>query len=70
MFKTIRAELGRRGWTMRDLSRKTNIQYDSLRNKMTGRTEFTLAEMLRVKTCLAPDIPLDELFATEEDKAV
>lgn len=69
MFNTIMAELGRRGWTMKDLSVESGIQYDSLRNKLTGKTEFTRSEMLNVKRSLAPHIPLDELFEENNKSA-
>lgn len=76
MFCNIKAELARNGWTLRVLSENTQIQYDSLRNKMNGRTEFTRSEMLKVKHALSPSSTLDVLFAEDgagagqEDKAV
>lgn len=69
MFNTIMAELGRHGWTMKDLSVESGIQYDSLRNKLTGKTEFTRAEMLNIKRSLAPHITLDELFSEPDRSA-
>ena len=66
MFNTVRAEMGRKGWSLRMLSEASLIPYDSLRNKMNGRTEFTRTEMLRVKQVLSPELTLDDLFAESE----
>lgn len=65
MFGNIKAELGRRGWSLRVLSEQTGIPYDSLRNKMSGRTEFTWSEMFKVKYSLSPELTLDVLFADD-----
>lgn len=67
MFPNVNAELGRKRMSIRELSTGADIQYDSLRNKLNGRTEFTRSEMFRIKHFLAPDLPLDILFA-EPDK--
>ena len=67
LFNNVNAELGRKGWSLRMLSEKAQIPYDSLRNKMHSRTEFTRAEMMRIKRALAPEVSLDTLFAEQEE---
>ena len=65
MFPNLNAEMGRRKMTMKDLSAKTGIGYESLKNKMSGNTEFKRSEMLAVKREF-DNCSLDYLFATQE----
>lgn len=54
--------------TIKSLSEKTGIKYESLKNKMSGETEFKRSEMLSIKKEF-PDFTLDYLFATDEKGA-
>ena len=66
MFPNLNAELGRRKMTIKALSEETGINYESLKNKMSGSTEFKRSEMTTIKTVSFPNCTLDYLFATEE----
>lgn len=67
MFHNLNAELARRKMTIKILSEKTGINYESLKNKMSGITEFKRSEMLLVKKEF-PECTLDYLFDICEDK--
>lgn len=67
MFPNLNAEMARKDMTMKSLSEETNITYDSMKNKMKGKTEFTLSEMNRIKDKF-PGCSMDYLFEYKEDK--
>ena len=64
MFRNLNAEMARVGMTIKMLSEKTGIKYDSLKSKMSGSTEFKRSEMVLIKREF-PNCSLDYLFATE-----
>ena len=66
MFPNLNAEMGRKKMTIKALAEKTDINYESLKNKMSGATEFKRSEMLAVKKEF-PECSLDYLFATEPE---
>jgi hypothetical protein len=65
LFPNLNAEMARNGMTIKSLSEKTGIKYDSLKNKMSGETEFKRSEMISIKKEF-PDCTMDYLFKTEE----
>lgn len=65
MFYKVDSWEGRRKMTIKSLAEETGINYESLKNKMSGATEFKRNEMLAVKASF-PNCTLDYLFATEE----
>lgn len=67
MFPNLSAEMGRKKMTIKSLSEKTKINYESLKNKMSGITEFKRNEMISIKQEF-PECSLDYLFATESEK--
>ena len=62
MFSSLQAEIKRKGMSAKDLSNLTQIKYDTLLSKLNGRTEFTRAEMCKIKAAVAPHMSLDDLF--------
>ena len=65
MFNNLNAEMARNKMTIKLLSERTGINYESLKNKMSGATEFKRSEMLSIKREF-PDCSLDYLFSTEK----
>ena len=65
MFFNLNAEMARENMTIKTLSERTGINYDSLKNKMSGSTEFKRSEMLFIKKEF-PNCSLDYLFATKQ----
>ena len=49
VFSNLNAEIGRRKMTIKALAQLTGIKYESLKNKMSGVTEFKRSEMLLIK---------------------
>ena len=64
MFKNLNAEMARNNMTIKSLAEQTGIGYESLKNKMSGATEFKRNEMIAIKREF-PDCSLDYLFSTE-----
>lgn len=66
MFPNLNAEMAREKMSIKSLSKISGIQYDSLKNKMRGYTEFRRDEMYRIKKNAFPEFTVDYLFETEE----
>lgn len=68
MFPNLNAEMGRTKMTIKGLSEVTGINYETLKLKFRGVTEFKLGEMLDIKHKAFPDKTLDYLFGDEEEE--
>ena len=66
MFPNLSAEMARSRMNLKMLSSETEIGYESLKNKMSGATEFKRDEMIRIKKVF-PECTMDYLFASDED---
>ena len=64
VFNNLNAEMARKKVSIKALAEATPINYESLKNKMSGTTEFKRNEMIQIKKEF-PDCSLDYLFATE-----
>ena len=64
MFSNKNAEMARKKLTIKSLAEKTGINYESLKNKMSGSTEFKRSEMISIKKVF-PTCSLDYLFETD-----
>ena len=67
MFTNLEAEMAREKIYIKKLSELTGINYETLKLKCRGVTEFKLGEMLLVKRKVFDNKSLDYLFATEEE---
>lgn len=65
MFPNLTAEMARMKISIKRLSEITGINYETLKLKFRGKTEFKLCEMLAIKKKAFPDKTLDYLFETE-----
>ena len=65
IFSNLNAEMARKNMNKKTLSEETGIGYESLKNKMSGVTEFKRSEMLAIKAVF-PECSLDYLFYVEE----
>ena len=61
-YPNLRAEMARRGIKVGDVAKTLNLSYSATYNKISGRTDFTLAELLIIKRRFFPDKTLDYLF--------
>lgn len=66
MFCNLNAEMARKKLSIKALAERTGINYESLKNKMCGATEFKRSEMIAIKNEFS-DCTLDYLFATAAD---
>ena len=69
MFPNLNAEMGRAKLTIKSLAEISDINYESLKLKLRGVTEFKLGEMISIKNAF-PDKSLDYLFKTDEKEVV
>lgn len=60
-FPNLVAEMARRGESVRSMSNKIGVEYNTLRKKINGITNFTLPEMRRIQRILQNN-SLDYLF--------
>lgn len=68
MFPNLNAEMGRAKLTIKSLAEISDINYESLKLKLRGVTEFKLGEMLSIKKNAFPGKSLDYLFQTDEEE--
>jgi len=62
MFPNLRAEMARKGLTTNELSTCLGCSPKTIRNKFTGRSEFTRAELFKIKSTFFPDLTIEYLF--------
>lgn len=64
MFENLKAEMARKTITMSDLSidKELNLSYETIRNKFSGKTEWTKREMFLIKRKYFPDKSIEYLF--------
>lgn len=68
MFANLSAEMARKRITIKVLSGLTGIKYESLKNKIAGKTEFKRNEMFLIKKNVFPEQSIDYLFSTEKER--
>ena len=66
IFNNLNAEMARKKISIKILSEMTGINYESLKNKMSGATEFKRSEMLLIKKAFDHEYTLDYLFQSEQ----
>ncbi len=62
MLLNLKAEMARKRLTVKDLARVTGLSETSVRNKLAGRSAFTIPEALKIKMELFPEKDLQYLF--------
>lgn len=68
MFPNLNAELARNRLTLKALSEISGINYESLKNKANGTTEFKRSEMYAIKKNAFPNHSIDYLFAEDDGR--
>lgn len=66
MFLNLNAEMAKAKINIKALSELSGINYETLKLKLRGVTEFKRSEMVTIKKKIFPDKTLDYLFQTEE----
>lgn len=60
--KNLRIEILKSGLSRDDLAELTGIPKNTFSHKIMGRSQFTVAEAIRLKKVLHSTLPLEELF--------
>lgn len=68
MYRCLKGEMVKSGLSISKLAEKIGVSEKTMRNKLHGRTEFTWSEINKIKTFVAPNMLLEELFKTDNDK--
>lgn len=58
--------MARKGKYYRDLHKELSMSMGTLSFKMMGKSQFSLAEAIKLKELLGTDMPLEELFARND----
>jgi transcriptional regulator with XRE-family HTH domain len=67
MFTQIDVERAKNRLSIKKLAAASGMKYDTLLSKLNGHTEFTRKEMLSIQAAFSEKVPLEELFATDDD---
>lgn len=62
MFSNLQAEMARRKLTGRELAKMLGVTEVTMYNKMSGRQEWKLNEMEKIKGIMRTDAPYEYLF--------
>lgn len=66
MLHNLISELAVKKITRKKISEETGISQRALYDKINGKTEFTLDEMLVIRDTFFPELTLDYLFEIKE----
>lgn len=69
MYPNLRAEMARINLRPAVIAEALNISYDSVINKINGKTDFTRSEIFKIRNKFFPDLTLEYLFETVEQTA-
>ena len=62
MYKVLESKLAYRGISERTLADAIQMNYNTLRSKLIGKSKFTLDEAVAIKEYLNEEISIEELF--------
>lgn len=68
MYRNLEAEMARKGITRKDISSFLNVRYATVVQKLNGKYGFKLDEAFIIKKKFFPDLSLEYLFQTDEEK--
>ena len=69
MLNNLKAEMARYGITVPDISRITQKSDKSIRDKITGKSDFSMPEGLAIRNEFFPGLSLEYLFTADEARA-
>lgn len=67
-MKNLLAEMARSGIRVQDIQNLLGCTERTVRNKMDGKTEFSVNEALKIRNALFPGLRVEYLFADEGQK--
>lgn len=62
-FKNLRSEMGAKGITILDISRKIRMNRDTLARKLSRKTPLNLDEAFKIANAFFPDCPIEYIFS-------
>lgn len=65
-MRNLKAEMARYGITNNDIQKVLNCSERTVKNKLSGETEFTLPEAFKVRDSYFQGLRIEYLFATDE----
>jgi transcriptional regulator with XRE-family HTH domain len=68
MFPNLRAEMARKGLDGIDISARLGCTPKTFSSKMNGKSEFTRAEIFRIRNEFFPNLTIEYLFQTEQSQ--
>lgn len=69
IYRNLYGELKKKRMSYADLARIMDCSESSVKNKMTGKTDFSINECFLIRNEVAPEMTIDELFEREKTKA-
>ena len=67
MFNNLEAELKRKKILRKDLAKYLSLTIGTVSQKLNGKAPITLPEALAIKQFLKVNIPVEKLFAYEDE---
>ena len=64
MYKNLKAEMARHSISASDIAAVLHKTDRSVRDKLAGRSDFTLSEIMEIRKSFFPNLALEYLFAT------
>ena len=65
MFPNIKAECGRKDWTMTDLARELDVSYSTIKNWMKGRSDIPCSKLIKMSK-LFGGVSIDSLLGLDK----
>ena len=62
-YSALIGEIAKAHINYTDIASTLGVTRDTLRNKLKGKSEFTIKEAFEIKAIFFPTIPIEELFA-------
>jgi DNA-binding Xre family transcriptional regulator len=69
IYPNLKAELAKRGWTLKMLAEMVNMSIWTLTAKLNGKSALRFSEAKEIKRALGTNISLEELFAKKGEVA-
>ena len=68
-MNNLKAEMARHGVTEKNIQDLLNCSANTVRNKMSGATEFSFSECIKIRNVFFEGYRLEYLFAQDVDKS-
>lgn len=65
MYPNVEAEIARKRTTKTELARQMGITLGTLSLKLSGKSDITFPEAMKIKNLLKVDMPIEKLFKEE-----